>query len=395
MNPDAVSIYFAEKLQTRIRRVRPNGVTNIYGPSSLPDLWPKVLIDGVMSSVSLEKPVISSINDFYYFGTVIHEDSALWIGPLYTAFGFQLGNGLRFSVPEEDLPSLPEGSLIGLLEAVQVLHNLWNNTSLSFGRLLHINFYQPHLGEILNRRMNEIQFRNNETDETHGSYSYERRLVHAIRTGDMKLVMEATVENIYGSHGTVDRNELQNAKNLSIVGLTIASRAAIEGGLPFEVALSLTDSYFQQIGQARTENEVSAIVFHCNEHLARLVAERRRTENNPANKKANKSFAFYCKKAKDDVLNHLHEPLSVQDIAGRLAITPNYLSALFRQHEGIPLTRYILMEKISQAKVMLLYSPMPYGEIAMYLGFSSQSHFCRIFRQLTGQTPSEYRKQLT
>ena len=85
----------------------------------------------------------------------------------------------------------------------------------------------------------------------------------------------------------------------------------------------------------------------------------------------------------------------MQSIADSLKISPNYLSALFRKNEGISLTRYILQEKISQARGMLLYSTMPYSEIAMYLGFSSQSHFCKVFRQFTALSPSEFRRNLT
>ena len=63
------------------------------------------------------------------------------------------------------------------------------------------------------------------------------------------------------------------------MGLTIASRAAIEGGVHFEIALSLTDTYFQELSHAKSTEEVSTIVLQCNEHLARLVSERRAEDN--------------------------------------------------------------------------------------------------------------------
>lgn len=391
MNPRAVYAFFAETLHTNVALIRPGREMEITGSLSDPFLRSEILIGGVMACAAAEKPAVCCVNDHYYYGAVIHDSSAVFIGPVFSPSGIRPGNGLIFSIEAEHPPVLPAGSLTALLEAVRTVHNLLNDADLSFGRLLHLNFYQEKLGEELNNRMNGILFSYSESNENHGSYANERRLTHAIRTGDMKLVMEASMENIHGKHGTVHQDELQNSKNLSIAGITIASRAAIEGGLQFEIALSLTDSYLQQISKSETTDEIASIVFQCNEHLARLVSERRRQDK----QSAGKSSAYYSEKAKEYVISHLHEALSVQSIADSLKISPNYLSALFRKNEGISLTRYILQEKISQARGMLLYSTMPYSEIAMYLGFSSQSHFCKVFRQFTALSPSEFRRNLT
>lgn len=44
---------------------------------------------------------------------------------------------------------------------------------------------------------------------------------------------------------------------------------------------------------------------------------------------------------------------------------------------------------------MILYSDMTLLEIALYLGFSSQSHFCKVFKRISNITPLEFKKALT
>ncbi|MBQ3948153.1 MAG: helix-turn-helix transcriptional regulator, partial [Ruminococcus sp.] len=52
---------------------------------------------------------------------------------------------------------------------------------------------------------------------------------------------------------------------------------------------------------------------------------------------------------------------------------------------------YILKAKITTAQNILIFSDFPISEIAVSLGFSSQSAFSAAFRKLTGMTPMSYR----
>ena len=97
-------------------------------------------------------------------------------------------------------------------------------------------------------------------------------------------------------------------------------------------------------------------------------------------------------RCKEYITLHLHEKLTVSQIAQKLGLNADYLSCTFHKYEGISLTSYIRQEKIRLAKNMLLYSSFSYSEIAANLGFSSQSHLGKYFKELTGYTLSEYRK---
>ena len=68
-----------------------------------------------------------------------------------------------------------------------------------------------------------------------------------------------------------------------------------------------------------------------------------------------------------------------------------YLSERFKAESGESLTDYILREKTAEAKRLLDYTDKSLTSISSYLGFSSPSHFSRVFRKYTGHLPSEYR----
>lgn len=100
----------------------------------------------------------------------------------------------------------------------------------------------------------------------------------------------------------------------------------------------------------------------------------------------------HINRCKDYIYFHLHNKIYVQDVARELNLNANYLSELFHQCEKISLTDFILREKMNLVKNLLVYSRYTCSEIAAYLGFSSQSHMGKQFKQCSGMTPYQYRK---
>ena len=93
------------------------------------------------------------------------------------------------------------------------------------------------------------------------------------------------------------------------------------------------------------------------------------------------------------IQHHISEPIKAEKIADALYMSRPYLSAKFKQESGQSLTDFILREKTEEAKRLLRYSGKSSAAIALYLGFSSPSHFSRVFRQYAGCNPGEYRER--
>lgn len=90
--------------------------------------------------------------------------------------------------------------------------------------------------------------------------------------------------------------------------------------------------------------------------------------------------------------DHFTEPLKLEDIARRFAISVSYLSHEFTSYAGHSVYEYILYRRVQLAKENLL-TDMSLSEVADRSGFGDYSGFLRSFRRMTGMAPNAYRKQ--
>lgn len=84
--------------------------------------------------------------------------------------------------------------------------------------------------------------------------------------------------------------------------------------------------------------------------------------------------------------------LTLHHIAGVVGVHPVHLAREFRRYFGLTVGCYIRQQRIDQACRDLKRDGAPLAEIALSVGFSSQSHFTRAFKMVTGTTPSSFRR---
>lgn len=89
---------------------------------------------------------------------------------------------------------------------------------------------------------------------------------------------------------------------------------------------------------------------------------------------------------------HYHEPLSLNSLSTTFYISPYYLSRTFKKATGFSLNEYINQVRILEAEKMLLDYQGSITAIAEHVGFESITHFGRMFKKLTGYSPSQYKK---
>jgi AraC family transcriptional regulator len=92
------------------------------------------------------------------------------------------------------------------------------------------------------------------------------------------------------------------------------------------------------------------------------------------------------------IQDNLAEDFSLKEIAAELKMSYGYFTHLFKQSTGMTVHRYVTRYRIRKAKQLLAYSNLSLLEIAQEVGFKTQSHFTKIFRQETDVTPKTYRK---
>lgn len=100
-------------------------------------------------------------------------------------------------------------------------------------------------------------------------------------------------------------------------------------------------------------------------------------------------------KAKAYIEEHQAEDLSLGQVAKAVATSSFYFCKIFKKMTGINFTEYLSRVRIEKSKNLLLNPNLRVSEIAYEVGFQSLTHFNRVFKRVLGQSPTDYRAQLT
>jgi len=95
----------------------------------------------------------------------------------------------------------------------------------------------------------------------------------------------------------------------------------------------------------------------------------------------------------DYILAHLDEKLSLEMLAQQAGFSAYHFSYLFRQTTGRTLHQFVLDRRIEQAQHLLSETNLPLSQVALTVGFQTQSHFTQVFKNHLGVTPRQYRQQ--
>ena len=89
---------------------------------------------------------------------------------------------------------------------------------------------------------------------------------------------------------------------------------------------------------------------------------------------------------------HLVVPLSLVTMADTVRLSPGHFARKFHDSAGLSINRFINVRRISASFTLLQQGRSTLAGIAMDVGFSSQSHFTRLFTGLTGISPDQFRR---
>ena len=98
------------------------------------------------------------------------------------------------------------------------------------------------------------------------------------------------------------------------------------------------------------------------------------------------------RRAKAYVAGHHADPLRLREIAMAMHVSTFYFCKMFKKATGLTFTDYLGRVRVEKAKSLLANPHLRISEIAYSVGFQSLTHFNRVFRELTGESPTNYRE---
>ncbi|WP_042169536.1 response regulator transcription factor [Paenibacillus gorillae] len=94
------------------------------------------------------------------------------------------------------------------------------------------------------------------------------------------------------------------------------------------------------------------------------------------------------------IYNHLHESISMKQVAEQLHLNASYFSVLFKEQTGVTFSDYLTRRRLQKAKELLVTTRMPIWEIAEKVGYQTDKYFIKVFKDNEGASPSQYRHQV-
>ena len=219
--------------------------------------------------------------------------------------------------------------------------------------------------------------------KTHGTYAAEQEMLRMVREGDLNYIKQMSKLSMTGNYGRLSKNQERNNKNLILVGITLFARAAIEGGVSPETALTLSDRYIQSVEDCRNMSELVEI----RSTMAQDYVERvhRRKQETGVSEPVRSSMEY--------VELHLTEELSLKQLAEMSGYSEYYFSKRFKHETGTTPKAFIREKRLERAKFLLRTTQTTVQDISESLRFGSQSYFADAFRRAEGMSPTAYREQ--
>lgn len=106
---------------------------------------------------------------------------------------------------------------------------------------------------------------------------------------------------------------------------------------------------------------------------------------------ATRGLLPHLRRARDLADRHYAEPLDLDDLAAAAHVSRYHFTRAFAEAYGETPMRYLTRRRIERAQDLLRSANLTVTEVCMLVGFSSLGSFSSRFRQLVGESPSEYR----
>ncbi|MCC8064227.1 MAG: AraC family transcriptional regulator [Clostridiales bacterium] len=219
-------------------------------------------------------------------------------------------------------------------------------------------------------------------DKQTGNWEFEQELLEKIRKGDLSVMDTIARANAH-TPKAMPQETIEDYRQMEHLLLTLVSRAAVDGGMPQKSAFALCTEYREKLNASETYGEMVIFTNQMLEDYARQVHRAQQMATCSAR------IRLVC----EYISNHPEEKLTLELLAQKAGYTQTYLSRRFRQEMGMSIVDYIRQIRLERAQYWLTYTDKTIEEISDALGFGNRSYFSKSFRDATGVTPTDYRKQ--
>jgi YesN/AraC family two-component response regulator len=154
-------------------------------------------------------------------------------------------------------------------------------------------------------------------------------------------------------------------------------------GTIIELKVGPFSSEWEIMNNCRTLDDIGEHVLHVCHSLIIALSEKDKDRHQ-----------LIARNIQDIIDRSYHKPLTVEDIAKEVYLSPNYIRTIYKEKTKRTILEAITEKRMEQASKLLADKSLKIHEIAGLVGYENASYFCSIFHKTTGMTPNHYRKQI-
>jgi len=225
------------------------------------------------------------------------------------------------------------------------------------------------VGEVENKRLLNLI-----------SYDTEKELIRRVRLGDRRGAKEI-LNKLLGIVLLKDpiRVDLLKAHILELV--VVLTRVAVEEGGNLEDILGMKYNFVVELYNIQKQEEICYWIVRV---LDRIIDNIYTTRNDYNYEILEKALRY--------IDEHSSLPLTLEDVANHVALSPYHFAHLIKKELGFTFVDYLTRVRIEKAKRLLRQSDQNITQIAFEVGYPDQSYFTKVFKRIEETTPKLYRQ---
>ncbi|NSW52038.1 MAG: helix-turn-helix domain-containing protein [Anaerolineae bacterium] len=336
-------------------------------------------------------PMVEILDPVFFYGVIQLDDNTFLIlgpaAPIRHDEDAFIKLALQRNVAEqyrkafcEHIHQIPVISFRRFLITLSLIHYMIQQVMIPPDMIL---LQQPRAALEMEELLTHTLFEARENKVMHTPSSFEHTILEAVSEGDVIRLKQALHSPAPGVVGRMSNDPVQQEKFTFVSFITLVTRAAIAGGLPPELAYSLSDIYCQVIDPMNDIASISSVTLEMALDFTEKVAQT--LGKNRLSPMITAACAY--------INGHLHENIDLLQLVAGSRVSAKTLSQNFKKETGLSITDYIHRERIKEAQALMRYSNYSITQIGYFLQYASQSYFSSIFKKFTGLTPQQYRRQ--
>lgn len=216
-------------------------------------------------------------------------------------------------------------------------------------------------------------------------YMNEKEILFAVQHGDTKSAIQHMKEGafFFSYQDRVPNNPIRSHKNITFVFNTLLRKAAEAGGVHPIYTDDLSSRYAVLIEKITNSDDVLKLHTDMIKEYCELVLNL-----------STKDYSHFIKNIIEYIRINLDSDLSLETISKIVSASPSKISRNFKAETGESITDYINKARIDAATSLISDDRLSLTDIAFKVGFNDTNYFSKIFKRLTGKSPSDYRKDI-